>query len=342
MTTVGPDTDCPPATAGLWARMAPRFSRMPSRRSAQPFVCEQERLVGSSRWDVNGVRDDVRDWLLEQLDGAEAPRVLVPTKLEFRTNGTRSVGVHREYSEAARRVENVQVALFLVYATADRWALVDRELYLPPSWTADPERCRRAGGPERGGLVARSHLAHRMIDRALDTADRAVWVAAAEVFGDDPSFRSWLERTDRPSVLATRSQDRVAAGPAGAGTVDEIVRGAPDTAWQRGDAAGAGREWVRIPLPQPAGFETGLERSILAVRVAAEPDRVACYRCRALPGTPDRDLIHVARTLARVEERFPRATRDLGLTDIRARRYDTWYRHVTLCMLAAACQGIGR
>ena len=79
MTTAGPDTDCLPATAGLWARMAPRFSRMPSRRSAQPFVCEQERLVGSSRWDVNGVRDDVRDWLLEQLDDAEAPRVLVPT-----------------------------------------------------------------------------------------------------------------------------------------------------------------------------------------------------------------------------------------------------------------------
>src|SRR2546423_8493242 len=195
MTTVGPDTDCPPATAGLWARMAPRFSRMPSRRSAQPFVCEQERLVGSSRWDVNGVRDDVRDWLLEQLDGAEAPRVLVPTKLEFRTNGTRSVGVHREYSEAARRVENVQVALFLVYATADRWALVDRELYLPPSWTADPERCRRSGVPERVGFVARSHLAHRMIERAVGSAAPAAWIPAAEGFGDDQSFR---RRPGRP------------------------------------------------------------------------------------------------------------------------------------------------
>src|SRR2546421_1037315 len=321
MTSAGLQDDCAPATEALWARLGPRFSRLPARPHTQPFVCEPQRLVASSRWDVNGVRDDLRDWLLEQFDGGAAdgePRILIPTKAEFRKTGTSSVGVHREYSETARRVENVQVALFLVYATADRWALVDRELYLPPSWTADPERCRRSGVPERVGFVARSHLAHRMIDRALDTADRAVWVAAAEVFGDDPSFRSWLERTDRPSVLATRSQDRVAAGPAGAGTVDEIVRGAPDTAWQRGDAAGAGREWVRIPLPQPAGFETGLERSILAVRVAAEPDRVACYRCRALPGTPDRDLIHVARTLARVEERFPRATRDLGLTDIRA------------------------
>jgi SRSO17 transposase len=267
----------------------------------------------------------------------------VPTKLEFHSTGSRSVGVHREYSETARRVENVQVGIFLLYAAADRWALVDRELYLPPSWTADRERCRRSGVPERVGFVARSHLAHQMIERAFDSADPAVWVAAAEVFGDDPSFRCWLDRSGRPYVLASRSPDRVAAGPAGAGTVDEIVRGVPDT-WWRPD--GAGRDWVRIPLPQPAGFETRFERSILAVRPAgpdaAEPDRVACYRCRALPGTPDRELIQVASTLARVEERFPRATRDLGLTDFRARRYDTWYRHVTLCMLAAACQGIGR
>src|SRR5947199_1070027 len=124
MTTAGLDPDCPPSTAGLWARMAPRFSRMPARRGAQPFTCEPRRLVASSRWDVNGVRDDLRDWLLEQLDGEAAPRVLVPTKLEFHTTGTRSVGVHREYSEIARRVENVQVGIFLLYAAADRWALV--------------------------------------------------------------------------------------------------------------------------------------------------------------------------------------------------------------------------
>src|SRR3954469_3866712 len=131
-------TDCPPAAAGLWTRMAPRFSRVVAH--PQPFACQPQRLVASSRWDVNGVRDDLRDWLLEQFDGGATdgePRVLIPMKAEFRTRGTALVGVHREYSEAARRIENVQVGLFLVYAAAQRWALVDRELYLPPSWTAD-------------------------------------------------------------------------------------------------------------------------------------------------------------------------------------------------------------
>jgi SRSO17 transposase len=315
----------------------------PDRSYRQPFVCEPRRLVASSRWDVNGVRDDVRDWLLEQFDGQAPdgePRVLIPAKVEFRKTGTRLVGVHREYSETARRIENVQVGLFLVYATADRWALVDRELYLPPSWTADPERCRLSGVPERVGFVARSHLAHRMIERALGSAAPAAWVAAGEVFGDDPSFRSSLDRTDRPYVLATRAQDRVAAGAAGAGTVDEVVRGLPDTAWRRGDA-GAGGEWVRVPLPQPAGFETAWERLILARRAPGEPDRIACYRCRVHAGTPDRDLVRVARALAGVEQRIVQAMRDLGVDGYRARRYDTWYRHVTLCMLAAACRGVG-
>src|SRR2546421_9327913 len=234
MTSAGLQDDCAPATEALWARLGPRFSRLPARPHTQPFVCEPQRLVASSRWDVNGVRDDLRDWLLEQFDGGAAdgePRILIPTKAEFRKTGTSSVGVHREYSETARRIENVQVGLFLVYATAGRWALVDRELYLPPSWTADAERCRRSGVPERVGFVARSHLAHRMIERAVGSAAPAAWIAAGEGFGDDPSFRSWLGRTDPPYVLTTRSRDRVAAGAAGAGTVHEVVSGLPDSAW---------------------------------------------------------------------------------------------------------------
>ena len=91
-------------------------------------------------------------------------------------------------------------------------------------------------------------------------ADELASGLVAEVFGDDPSFRRWLDRSDRPYVLATRSPDRVAAGPAGAGTVDEIVHGVPDAVWQHATwQHGEGREWVRIPLPQPAGFDQRVE-----------------------------------------------------------------------------------
>jgi hypothetical protein len=57
--------------------------------------------------------------------------------------------VQRQYSGTAGRVENCQVAVFLSYASSAGHALIDRELYLPRSWTADPARCAAAGIPAK-------------------------------------------------------------------------------------------------------------------------------------------------------------------------------------------------
>ena len=100
-----------------------------------------QRLLTSAHWDIDGVRDDLRGWVLERL-ADPGYGVLVPVEASFPKRGNRSVGVHRRYSETAQRSENVQVGVFLGYASPRRWALVDRELYLPPSWTTGTE----AGG----------------------------------------------------------------------------------------------------------------------------------------------------------------------------------------------------
>jgi SRSO17 transposase len=58
--------------------------------------------------------------------------------------GDRTVGVQRQYTGTAGRIENAQVAVYLVYAAARGHAMIDRELYLPRCWTEDPERCAQA------------------------------------------------------------------------------------------------------------------------------------------------------------------------------------------------------
>jgi SRSO17 transposase len=55
--------------------------------------------------------------------------------------------VQRQYTGTAGRIENAQVAVYLSYAAPAGHALIDRELYLPKSWTDDPARCRAAGDP---------------------------------------------------------------------------------------------------------------------------------------------------------------------------------------------------
>lgn len=66
--------------------------------------------------------------------------------------GTGTVGVQRHYTGTAGRIENAQVAVYLVYAGRRGHAAVDRELYVPRSWTSDPDRCR--DGRTRPGEVA--------------------------------------------------------------------------------------------------------------------------------------------------------------------------------------------
>jgi SRSO17 transposase len=45
--------------------------------------------------------------------------------------GTTTVGVQRQYTGTAGRIENAQVAVYLTYAGDRGHAMIDRELYLP-------------------------------------------------------------------------------------------------------------------------------------------------------------------------------------------------------------------
>lgn len=93
--------------------------------------------------DGRPVRDDVREYVVEHLH--EEAAVLVVDETGDVKKRTRTVGAQRQYTGTARRIENSWVAVYLVYAGERGHAAVDRELYVPRSWTCDPDRCRAAG-----------------------------------------------------------------------------------------------------------------------------------------------------------------------------------------------------
>jgi SRSO17 transposase len=137
-----------------------------------------QHLLGRAKWDADAVRDDVREYVLEHLRDEDA--VLVVDETGDVKKGTRTVGVQRQYTGTAGRIENSQVAVYLVYAGRRGHAAVDRELYIPRSWTTDPDRCRAAGLAEDTAFATKSEPAARMVGRFLDTGHHAKWVAADE------------------------------------------------------------------------------------------------------------------------------------------------------------------
>ena len=96
------------------------------------------------------MRDDLRDYVVEHLGDPEA--VLVVDETGDLKKGTTTVGVQRQYTGTAGRIENAQVAVYLLYATDAGHALIDRELYIPQGWIDDPARCRPPASPTRSAL----------------------------------------------------------------------------------------------------------------------------------------------------------------------------------------------
>jgi len=301
-----------------------------------------QRLLNRAGWDAGGVRDDVRGYVVRHLGSADG--VLVVDETGFVKKGTRSAGVQRQYSGTAGRVENCQLGVFLAYAGPQGRALIDRELYLPRSWTDDRDRCREAGVPDDVPFATKPELARLMLGRALDAGVPAAWVTAGEAYGKDRKFRDWLEQR-RIGYVAAVAGNQAVPGSSGTSRADVLAAHAPDQAWKRrscGNGAKGPRvfDWAAATLPEDGSEPPGWSRYLLVRRSLARNAKgkleLAYHLCCAPAGMPDEELIRVAGSRWAIEECFQTAKNETGLDHYQVRRYDAWYRHATLAMLAHA------
>jgi SRSO17 transposase len=189
-----------------------------------------QRLLNAAQWDADGVRDDLRGYVVEHL--GEPGGVLIVDETGFLKKGVKSAGVQRQYSGTAGRIENCQLGVFLAYATSKGRTLIDRELYLPKSWAGDHDRRREAAVPDEVEFATKAVLAQRMLARALEAGIPAAWVAADEAYGQDHKFRTWCEQRRIGDVVAAPRSQTIPAG-FGSSRADHAAAAAPEQAWKR-------------------------------------------------------------------------------------------------------------
>ncbi|WP_198409105.1 IS701 family transposase [Novosphingobium sp. PP1Y] len=268
--------------------------------------------------------------------------VLVVDETGFVKKGAHSVGVARQYSGTAGRIENSQVGVFLGYASRYGHALIDRRLYLPQAWAGDSERRRKASVPEDVAFSTKPAMAREMIAAALDTGISCAWVLADALYGSDYKLRRMLEDRGQPYVLAVRSNQHLRFL-----TQEGLVQ--TDPAYLAGEleagdwhalSAGEGAKgprlyhWARLPLNWTT--QDGFERWLLFRRNLRNPDEIAYYFAHAREGASLAELAGAAGLRWTIEECFLRAKDDLGLDHCEARSWHGWHRHMTLVMAAAA------
>ena len=87
----------------------------------------QQAILGRGRWDADGLRDIVRDYVVETL--ADADAVLVIDETGFLKQGRVSCGVARQYTGSAGKITNCQIGVFTAYSSCHGHVFIDRALY---------------------------------------------------------------------------------------------------------------------------------------------------------------------------------------------------------------------
>ncbi len=295
-----------------------------------------QHLLARAVWDASAVRDDLRGYVVDHFGDAGA--VLVVDETGDLKKGSHSVGVQRQYTGTAGRVENSQVAVFLAYAAPRGHALIDRALYLPKCWVADPDRCAAAGVPDDVEFATKPALATAMITAALAAGVPAAWVAGDEVYGADPHLRRAIRTAGLGYVLQVSANRRVPTA-AGAIRVDELARMLPERAWQT-RSAGTGSKgerlysWAWIALNGEEPDDPGHHH--LLIRRNDTTGELAYHRCYSPRPTSLSALVRVAGQRWRIEESFQTSKGLTGLDQHQVRRWTSWHRWTTLVMLAHA------
>jgi SRSO17 transposase len=319
--------------------------------AGDPGPWRQQAVLGRSRWEADALRDLVRDYALAALAAPDA--VLVIDETGFLKQGTSSCGVQRQYTGSAGKITNCQIGVFAAYVSDRGHAFIDRRLYLPKSWTGQPDRRRAAHVPDDVRFATKPAIAVATIERALKAGVAFAWVAADSIYGVG-EVEKVLRQAGKGYVLGvTGTHQFWSWGKAPvAGTADEIAQSLPATAWARlsaGDGTKGPRlyDWAYLELADLDAEEVGCPalgtwtRGLL-IRRSLSDASLAYFTTWCPTGTSLDVLVGVEGRRWAIEDAFETAKTELGLEHNETRSWHGWHRHVSLVMLAFALLAVIR
>jgi len=322
-----------------------------------------QRMLYQAQWDADAARDILQDFVAERFGDAHG--IAIVDETGFVKKGTRSVGVQRQYSGTAGKIENCQVGVFLSYVSPRGHALVDRRLYLPQEWCQDRERRQQARVPEDIEFRTKPQLALQMVQQARQRGVPMRWIAGDEVYGEAGYFRQkvaqerlwyvlavsvstpvWRRRPPlaprgHPARGGAHTRVRLAPEAPPTTTVGQVVAGWPQSRWRRLEVAQGEKgprvyDWAAQRVVETQQGAPGQQVWLLARRSVSDASDIAYYLSNAPGRIPLSTLAQVASARWSIEQCFEEAKGQTGLDQYEVRYWHSWHRHITLSMMAHA------
>lgn len=328
-----------------------------------------QRLLYQAKWDADKARDELQGYVIEEL--GEADGIGIVDETGFIKKGDKSAGVERQYTGTAGKIENSQVGTFLGYASRRGHTLIDRRLFIPEKWIQDEPRSQAAKIPQEIQHHTKPEQARQMLEQAWARGVPMKWVTGDELYGNAPRLRDGVANSGRLYVFAVSSNAPVwikrpktrrpkaktggrpqkhfhlVVGAPKHCTVAEVVAQWPSTQWRRmasslGEKGPIAYDWAAMRIVERVDTLPGRDSWLLVRRSISDPNELAFYLSNADADTPLETLAHIASQRYKIEQCFEEAKGETGLDHYEVRYFHSWYRHITLSMMAHAWLSVTR
>jgi SRSO17 transposase len=267
--------------------------------------------------------------------------VLLLDDTGFAKQGKASVGVARQYSGTLGKVGNCQVAVTCCYSDPRSTWPVGVRLYLPESWTQDPERCRKAGIPSEVSFQTKPEIALALLDQARAWEVPYCCVVADADYGDNPNFLAGLEERGEAYVVGVRADFRVRQQKRGAGQrADGVLAAVPrrqwrTICWREGSKGWLRKKFFALRCWRRSGDGSMKEGWLLGERPArGQQGERKFYWSNLPPTTPLEKLVEYAHRRHCIEQFHEEAKGELGWDQYQGRLWRGFHRHAVTVMLA--------
>jgi SRSO17 transposase len=323
------------------------------RKTSEPIAYQAGRprkpvqhFVGAGAWDDEAVMAELRQHVASEVADPDAVLVLDPSG--FPKSGTDSCGVARQWCGRLGKVDNCQVGVFLSYVTAQTYAPLDRQLYLPQQWAEDAKRRKATHVPEDVTFQESWRIGLSLLDRSGVDVPFS-WVAGDDEFGRANAFRAQLRLRRLRYVLDVPCNTLVrdlGETPAPGKRrppwrrVDEWAQAQPASRWRR-LVLGGGAKGPKVVRALEAWVQTkdedgcvGPQERLVVIRSVASAPRVWYTLSNAGAEVALAGVVQAHGRRHGVEEVLQAGKGEVGLAHYEVRSWVGWHHHMTLSLLA--------
>lgn len=305
-----------------------------------------QHFVTNSPWDERSLLNQVATEGNKLLGGKEDSCLLID-ETSFTKKGKKSVGVMRQYSGRAGKIDNCQIAVFAALVSGDKSLPIDFRLYLPKEWTEDAPRCLSAGIPEdKIQFKTKCQQATEMIKAAVDNGVKFNWVGADAGYGKDPGFIADLNKLKLTFVLDVhKSQNIYFTNPnedkdTQSLTVEKWMEQQPEASWKTITARSSIKGNLTFDyLHAQVWIKETYEKVYCPVRLIIRrnhetKDDMKFSVSNVSNNVSLERLAYMQGQRFWIERAFEDCKGTVGMADYQLRKWRGWHHHMALTLLA--------